>query len=166
MFCNQCEQTSKGKACTRLGICGKNEAVAIQQDKLVWQLRELAAVALMGNCKGLDADTADFIRAAPRLIACPDNDAGGQSAWLRWRGLFPAAACVPSAGGKDLGDMHRAALALEPVPTIAQWLEVALSSPVKKARIAALSHERGADDSQGANEGKTREEGSGARYRG
>ena len=29
MFCNQCEQTSKGKACTRLGICGKNEAVAI-----------------------------------------------------------------------------------------------------------------------------------------
>ena len=37
MFCNQCEQTSKGKACTRLGICGKNEAVAIQQDKLVWQ---------------------------------------------------------------------------------------------------------------------------------
>ena len=42
MFCNQCEQTSKGKACTRLGICGKNEAVAIQQDKLVWQLRELA----------------------------------------------------------------------------------------------------------------------------
>ena len=47
MFCNQCEQTSKGKACTRLGICGKNEAVAIQQDKLVWQLRELAAVALM-----------------------------------------------------------------------------------------------------------------------
>ena len=36
MFCNQCEQTSKGKGCTRLGICGKNEAVAIQQDKLVW----------------------------------------------------------------------------------------------------------------------------------
>ena len=49
MFCNQCEQTSKGKACTRLGICGKNEAVAIQQDKLVWQLRELAAVALMAQ---------------------------------------------------------------------------------------------------------------------
>lgn len=49
MFCNQCEQTSKGKACTRLGICGKNEAVAIQQDKLVWQLRELAAVALMAR---------------------------------------------------------------------------------------------------------------------
>ena len=61
MFCNQCEQTSKGKACTRLGICGKNEAVAIQQDKLVWQLRELAAVALMARDAGIvDTATDDF----------------------------------------------------------------------------------------------------------
>lgn len=61
MFCNQCEQTSKGKGCTRLGICGKNEAVAIQQDKLVWQLRELAAVALMAREAGIvDTATDDF----------------------------------------------------------------------------------------------------------
>lgn len=61
MFCNQCEQTSKGKACTCLGICGKNEAVAIQQDKLVWQLRELAAVALMARDAGIvDTATDDF----------------------------------------------------------------------------------------------------------
>ena len=61
MFCKQCEQTSKGKACTRLGICGKNEAVAIQQDKLVWQLRELAAVALMARDAGIvDTATDDF----------------------------------------------------------------------------------------------------------
>ena len=61
MFCNQCEQTAKGKGCTRLGICGKNEAVALRQDKLVWQLRELAAVALMARDAGIvDSATDDF----------------------------------------------------------------------------------------------------------
>ena len=36
MFCNQCEQTSKGKACTRLGICGKNEMCIRDSPWMTW----------------------------------------------------------------------------------------------------------------------------------
>lgn len=39
-----------------------------------------AAVALMGDLKGADTATDAFVRAAPLVIACPDNDAGGRIA--------------------------------------------------------------------------------------
>ena len=42
MFCNQCEQTAKGRGCTVLGVCGKTAPVAAQQDELVAGLRRLA----------------------------------------------------------------------------------------------------------------------------
>ncbi|GAB6184169.1 hydroxylamine reductase [Thermodesulfovibrio hydrogeniphilus] len=38
MFCRQCEQTSNQKACTKLGVCGKQEDVAYLQDILTWSL--------------------------------------------------------------------------------------------------------------------------------
>lgn len=34
MFCNQCEQTAKGVACTTRGICGKDEDTAALQDAI------------------------------------------------------------------------------------------------------------------------------------
>lgn len=74
-------------------------------------IRKLAAVAFMGNMKGLDSDTNDFIQAAPLLLACPDNDAGGLSAWQRWSAAYPRAILTPAVGAKDLGEQHRAALA-------------------------------------------------------
>lgn len=61
MFCNQCEQTARGRGCTVLGVCGKNEAVAAQQDRLVAALRRLAAVALAARACGMvDEQVDDF----------------------------------------------------------------------------------------------------------
>ena len=82
-----------------------------------------AAVAFMGNLKGLDAATDAFIKAAPLIIAAPDNDAGGRAAWQRWKQAFPSAVCAPAVGGKDVGEMHAAALRLEAVPTVREWAE-------------------------------------------
>ncbi len=39
MFCYQCEQTSNGQACTRMGVCGKNPEVSLLQDLLLQQLK-------------------------------------------------------------------------------------------------------------------------------
>ncbi len=86
-----------------------------------------AAVAFMGNSKRLDAATDAFIKAAPLIIAAPDNDAGGRAAWQRWKQAFPSAVCSPAVGGKDVGEMHAAALRLEVTPTIREWLNSILS---------------------------------------
>lgn len=114
---------------------------------LVWQesFGKLAAVALMGNMKGLDADTHAFIQAAPLLLACPDNDEGGQVAWQRWSAAYPQAILTPAVGAKDLGDMHQAALTLPinpDIPSVMEWAEAALSAiPTKKAHTGPMSHE-------------------------
>ena len=55
MFCNQCEQTSKGIACTTIGVCGKSPEVAGKQDELVAALIGLARAA-EGKKPGKHAD--------------------------------------------------------------------------------------------------------------
>lgn len=45
MFCYQCEQTKGGKACTEMGICGKDDETAILQDLLVWATKGVAMYA-------------------------------------------------------------------------------------------------------------------------
>ncbi|ADE36925.1 hydroxylamine reductase [Methanohalophilus mahii] len=44
MFCYQCEETAKGEACTKGGVCGKSNEVADLQDQLIYILKGLAAV--------------------------------------------------------------------------------------------------------------------------
>ncbi len=53
MFCNQCEQTAKGIACTKVGVCGKNEEVADLEDVLIYALTGLALFAAEGRKKGI-----------------------------------------------------------------------------------------------------------------
>ena len=114
---------------------------------LVWQesFGKLAAVALMGNMKGLDSDTHAFIQAAPLLLACPDNDEGGQVAWQRWSATYPQAILTPAVGAKDLGDMHRAALTwpINPdIPSVMEWAEAVLSATAHNAaHTSPMSHE-------------------------
>ena len=114
---------------------------------LVWQesFGKLAGVGFMGNMKGLDSDTNDFIQAAPLLLACPDNDAGGLSAWQKWSAAYPQAILTPAVGSKDLTDMHRAALSwpINPaIPTVMEWAEAALSAiPTKMAHTGPMSYE-------------------------
>ncbi|MGE5372907.1 MAG: hydroxylamine reductase [Solirubrobacterales bacterium] len=52
MFCNQCEQTSKGTGCTSAGVCGKKPETAALQDVLSYTLRELAPLARAAREKG------------------------------------------------------------------------------------------------------------------
>jgi hydroxylamine reductase len=61
MFCNQCEQTGKGGACVKIGVCGKNEEVAALQDLLIHTVQGLALFALEGRKYGIiDEDTDHF----------------------------------------------------------------------------------------------------------
>lgn len=51
MFCNQCEQTAQGIACTKIGVCGKSAEIAAIQDLIIYSLRGLAIVALRASQK-------------------------------------------------------------------------------------------------------------------
>ncbi len=53
MFCYQCEQTAGGSACTKLGMCGKNEDIQSLQDTLMFGLMGIAAYAY--HARGLGA---------------------------------------------------------------------------------------------------------------
>ncbi|NLW36412.1 hydroxylamine reductase [Syntrophorhabdus aromaticivorans] len=53
MFCYQCEQTAKGEACTKSGVCGKQPDVAVLQDLLVHTLAELSHCAVAGRKVGV-----------------------------------------------------------------------------------------------------------------
>ena len=99
---------------------------------LLWQesFNTVCGVALMGNMKGLDADTHNFIQSAPILLAAPDNDEGGRAAWQRWNTTYPHANLAPAVRFKDLGEQHAAALALPlnyGIPTCGEWLKLALA---------------------------------------
>lgn len=61
MFCNQCEQVSKGGACTKIGTCGKKPDVAALQDLLVHSLKGLSLYAVEGRKVGIvDAEADAF----------------------------------------------------------------------------------------------------------
>ena len=56
MFCYQCEQTAKGEACTKIGVCGKPHEVASLQDLLVYALQGLSLYAVEGRKVGVVDD--------------------------------------------------------------------------------------------------------------
>lgn len=111
---------------------------------LLWQesFNTVCGVALMGNMKGLDADTHNFIQSAPLLLAAPDNDEGGQVAWQRWSAAYPQAILTPAVGAKDLGDMHRAALTwpINPdIPSVMEWIPGVLAFASHNSTTYALA---------------------------
>lgn len=53
MFCNQCEQTAKGTACTVAGVCGKTPEVSSLQDLLLHAVKGLSLVATEGRKFGI-----------------------------------------------------------------------------------------------------------------
>ncbi|MDB4444640.1 hydroxylamine reductase [bacterium] len=54
MFCYQCEQTSKGEGCTKIGVCGKQPDVAALQDLLLYSLQGLSLYAAEGRKVGVN----------------------------------------------------------------------------------------------------------------
>lgn len=53
MFCNQCEQTSKGVACTAAGVCGKKPELAALQDALLYAVKGLSVYADQARQNGI-----------------------------------------------------------------------------------------------------------------
>jgi len=66
MFCYQCEQTSHGKACDKIGVCSKDDTTANLQDLLVYTLRGLCLVAREGRKTGVVDVQAD--RQVPAML--------------------------------------------------------------------------------------------------
>ncbi|AEH60935.1 hybrid cluster protein [Methanosalsum zhilinae DSM 4017] len=67
MYCYQCEETVKGEACTKTGVCGKSDEVADLQDQLIYMLKGLAVVNQKAREKipedsGLKAQILKFIK--------------------------------------------------------------------------------------------------------
>ncbi|MBW1751573.1 MAG: hydroxylamine reductase [Deltaproteobacteria bacterium] len=54
MFCFQCEQTSKGEGCTKIGVCGKQPEVAALQDLLIYTVKGLSLYAVEGRKVGVN----------------------------------------------------------------------------------------------------------------
>ncbi|MEW5762713.1 MAG: hydroxylamine reductase [Bacillota bacterium] len=59
MFCYQCEQTTQGTGCTKVGVCGKNAEVAALQDTLVIALKGIAAYAYHARELGAVSEEVD-----------------------------------------------------------------------------------------------------------
>lgn len=100
--------------------------LAVQEGK-----GQIAALAFMGSTKPADADTDQFIKQAPLLLAAPDRDDAGEKAWARWSATYPHAHFAPVLHGKDLTEQHAAAHAWPldyAMPTTGEWLTAVLSA--------------------------------------
>lgn len=53
MYCNQCEQTAKGTACTTIGVCGKDAQVSDLQDLLIHATQGLSLYAHAARQQGI-----------------------------------------------------------------------------------------------------------------
>lgn len=63
MFCNQCEQTSKGTGCTIQGVCGKTHDAAALQDLLVYSLKGISILAIEARKNGKKYDDLNYFTA-------------------------------------------------------------------------------------------------------
>ena len=73
MFCYQCEQTAKGEACVKSGVCGKQPDVAALQDLLVHTLAELSHCAVEGRKVGVHIDRATNVFTVEALFSTLTN---------------------------------------------------------------------------------------------
>src|SRR5512147_1896293 len=53
MFCYQCEHAANGKACTKIGVCGKDPEVSALQDLLIYSLKGLSLYAVEARKAGI-----------------------------------------------------------------------------------------------------------------
>lgn len=100
--------------------------LAVQEGK-----GQIAALAFMGSTKPADADTDQFIKQSPLLMAASDRDGAGEKAWARWSIIYPHAHFAPVLYGKDVGEQHAAAHAWPldySIPTTNEWITAVLSA--------------------------------------
>jgi len=147
MFCYQCEQTAKGEACTKGGVCGKPHDVAALQDLLIHALIGLSTAATEARRIGIADREADVftVEALFSTLTNVNFDAErfvaliGRAVQTRDRLIGK----VKAAGGSL--DASVAALAFKPAGTleglVAQGEKVGLQSyPAASADILSLKH--------------------------
>ena len=147
MFCYQCEQTVKGEACTKGGVCGKPHDVAALQDLLIHALIGLSSAASEARRKGIVDHEADVftVRALFSTLTNVNFDAErfvtliGQAVKTRDSLIGKG-----QASGGSL-DLSKDALAFKPAGTleglVAQGEKVGLKSyPAANADILSLKH--------------------------
>ncbi|MGB4593247.1 MAG: hydroxylamine reductase [Coriobacteriia bacterium] len=121
MFCNQCEQASKGIGCTTVGVCGKTADVAALQDLLIHQLKGIAAIAVAGAKVGIVDHAADVFttRALFTTVTNVDFDAEHLAGIIREGATVKSSlrATVEAAGGVVPADDP--AVAFEPAGDLA-----------------------------------------------
>lgn len=84
MFCYQCEQTSKGKGCTNVGVCGKDEKVAGLQDILVHAAKGISMYAHRARQLGGVDKTVDrfVVDALFTTVTNVNFDSDRMAAWI------------------------------------------------------------------------------------
>ena len=147
MYCYQCEQTAKGEACTKMGVCGKQPDVAALQDLLVYVLRGLAAYAIEGRKVGVSDKNASVFMARAMFTTLtnvnfdPSDIAAMVRETVTLRDLLGAK--VKSAGGKV--DVYPEVTGFQPAASVegmvAQGEKVGLKSdPSVDPDILSLQH--------------------------
>jgi len=147
MFCYQCEQTVKGEACTKGGVCGKSHDVASLQDLLVYALIGLSSAASEARRKGIVDHEADVftVKALFSTLTNVNFDAArfmsliGQA--VKYRDSLIGK--VKASGGSL--DLYRDALTFTPAGTleglVIQGEKTGLKSyPAANADILSLKH--------------------------
>jgi len=144
MFCYQCEQTSKGEGCTKIGVCGKTAEVAALQDLLIYGLKGLSLVAMEARMHRIHlADVNRFtLEATFSTLTNVDFDPARFQELIRRCTVFreDLKKKVKQAGGKT--DFGHDAAAFTPAASVedlvAQGEKVGVRSPAADADAQAL----------------------------
>ncbi|HEY5275134.1 MAG TPA: hydroxylamine reductase, partial [Coriobacteriia bacterium] len=108
MFCNQCEQTAHGVACTSVGVCGKNPEVSALQELVMHEMVALSLWAAAGGALGITDRAVDELadKAIFHTVTNVDFDAESLATVVRTlHGMRVAlAATVAAAGGAPAND--------------------------------------------------------------
>ncbi len=108
---------------------------------LLWQeARDLCRVVILGSAQARpDEKAAARLRDADAVLLALDSDAAGAKESLWWMRHFPKARRWPPVRGKDITDMHKAAV---PVRT---WVEAGLNEGTPGGRSNLRGRKRGTD---------------------
>jgi hydroxylamine reductase len=74
MYCNQCEQTAQGIACTVTGVCGKDPEVAALQDLLIHAVTGLSLYATEARRHGIVDDATNRFTVAAAFATLTNVD--------------------------------------------------------------------------------------------
>lgn len=122
MFCNQCEQTSKGVSCTTAGVCGKKSETASLQDLLGFVLRGVAFYA--DQVKGNETEVADnhhfILKALFATLTNVNFDEEAIAELIREAGKRKAA--LRMLGNSSIESSEDPAVAFSPAQTISEMV--------------------------------------------